>query len=789
MSPHFFRKFSQTLAGNSIFLAFTLLTLLLFQHEPSVLSASILGYFCVRLYTTRLQVLRVTCLIVGCFFIIFIQVWCYQVRLEEKNLPVGKIETICEVLPDTIQIDGDYVQWIGKVKQAKVQAHYVLKNQKEKNYWQKIATKQKIFLQGTVSFPDEKRNLHGFDYRSYLKTKGVYRILEVEMITAMDRQKVAFFTNPFDKIREFRKQMACHIESAFQAYPSIIMYQKQLILGMMDENSYVQATNLRKLGISYLFFVSGMHVLFFVATIRYLFLRIGLTLELTFWIEILVLTICFLLTGLAVGVGKSCFQRTLQQINRRFRWGFSALDIWSLTLIVCLIVKPLFIFQLSGVVTFSVSFFRIYLSKMKKKKTTRLFRKWQLNSQISFCMIPFLAFFTYEYSFFSIFLVFVFGQIVRLSVFPISIGLFLSSFSINVAFLKGILIKIDKMFQGIEKAVEALSTLPNQHLVIGQITPVQLLLFLILILFYLSAHKKESWRWKRIGYLFTVFVGLLGGKYLNPNGKIAFIDVGQGDALFIQLPFFQGNYLVDTGGKLPFIREKWQDRKKQRSNASYTLFPFLKSMGVSTLDKVLITHADLDHMGDLEEMSSQVKIKELVYPKGTTNKKSFDVVTKKLIKGKVRQKEVLAGERIELRNLLLYVLHPKASGNGENNDSLVSYLKIKKTAFLLVGDLEEPGEQELIKNYPKLQIDCLKVGHHGSRTSSSEAFLKQLGAKTAIISCGKNNRFGHPHKEIVSRIQKYTPTIYRTDVSGMLYYEWNFWGQELSPVKSVKKDE
>lgn len=107
--------------------------------------------------------------------------------------------------------------------------------------------------------------------------------------------------------------------------------------------------------------------------------------------------------------------------------------------------------------------------------------------------------------------------------------------------------------------------------------------------------------------------------------------------------------------------------------------------------------------------------------------------------------------------------------------------------MLLTGDLEEAGERRLLARYPQLSADILKVGHHGSRTSSTEAFLAQLGADTAIISCGSNNRFGHPHEETIARLDESKMSIYRTDQDGMVYYQWSLWDKKLSDIQTIKK--
>ncbi|MEG0373737.1 MAG: DNA internalization-related competence protein ComEC/Rec2, partial [Enterococcus sp.] len=110
---------------------------------------------------------------------------------------------------------------------------------------------------------------------------------------------------------------------------------------------------------------------------------------------------------------------------------------------------------------------------------------------------------------------------------------------------------------------------------------------------------------------------------------------------------------------------------------------------------------------------------------------------------------------------------------GVNDDSIVTYFQVNQQKFLLTGDLEMVGEQKLLENYPHLKTDFLKVGHHGSNTSTSLAFLITLRPKYGIISAGKKNRYGHPTAETISKLKEQNIRIFRTDQNGMVYYQWS----------------
>jgi len=136
------------------------------------------------------------------------------------------------------------------------------------------------------------------------------------------------------------------------------------------------------------------------------------------------------------------------------------------------------------------------------------------------------------------------------------------------------------------------------------------------------------------------------------------------------------------------------------------------------------------------------------------------------------------------KGIELEVIYPTTAGKGQNNDSLVLLVTIKRKRFLLTGDLEN-AETELVHKNLNLKADVLKVGHHGSRTSTSALLLDQIQAREAVISSGRNNRFGHPHQETLERLALFQVEVSQTDLNGMIYYTWNHWDSRLSKQKKI----
>ena len=141
------------------------------------------------------------------------------------------------------------------------------------------------------------------------------------------------------------------------------------------------------------------------------------------------------------------------------------------------------------------------------------------------------------------------------------------------------------------------------------------------------------------------------------------------------------------------------------------------------------------------------------------------------------------GDRFPIFDSYLEVLYPNKIGDGQNNDSIVLYGKLLHTSFLFTGDLEE-GELELINHYPKLPVDVLKAGHHGSKGSSHPEFLEHISPKIALISAGKQNRYQHPHPETLERFESQQVRVFRTDQQGAVRFKgWNRWHIETVRTK------
>ena len=242
----------------------------------------------------------------------------------------------------------------------------------------------------------------------------------------------------------------------------------------------------------------------------------------------------------------------------------------------------------------------------------------------------------------------------------------------------------------------------------------------------------------------------------NDTVKIEVLDIGQGDASLIYTK--DEVIMIDTGD----VDER--DRLEK----------LLKERNISTIDKLIITHPHADHIGGAYVVFKNVNVKE-VYDNGdATTSKTYQTYLKNIKQKNIAYHQLKAGDTVDFSDGVSFkVFSPteKMIKNDDdlNNNSIVGQLRYKDFTMLFTGDSERDAEQNMVKSYGnELQSDVLKSPHHGSRTSSSDDYLKTVKAKDVIISLAADNEYGHPHKQTLDRYKKYNMNVYRTDQDGTI---------------------
>ncbi len=232
--------------------------------------------------------------------------------------------------------------------------------------------------------------------------------------------------------------------------------------------------------------------------------------------------------------------------------------------------------------------------------------------------------------------------------------------------------------------------------------------------------------------------------------KIHFIDVGQADSILIQNSN-NNTMLIDAGN----------------NDDSDLVINYIKSQGINTIDYIIGSHPHEDHIGGLDAVIDYFNISKVILPKAKSTTKTYKDVLLSIKNKKLSITPAVAGKSFFLGDIKCEILAPNNSEyDNLNNYSIVLKLTYKNNSFLFTGDCEDISENEIISLGYNLKSDLLKVGHHGSHSSTTSSFLKSVAPEYAVISVGKNNKYHHPTQETLDKLHSQNVKIYRTDELG-----------------------
>ena len=359
---------------------------------------------------------------------------------------------------------------------------------------------------------------------------------------------------------------------------------------------------------------------------------------------------------------------------------------------------------------FQIGFYLTYLSTLiiflsKEKKL------WKLTLLIILFTTPILLYSNQKISLFIFFNCLLFGVVFSTVFIPFTyIVLIISPFEFIYQGMINVLLGSINLFNEIDVSFYF------------SISNIYYLLLIYVLLFVLINRKKDNQKYK---FLYILILLTLSLNYFTSSyvffPEVSMIDVGQGDSILIRNGF--DTYLIDTG-----VKDKYN-----------TLTKYLNQRNIYKINAVFISHNDSDHMGDLDNLKENIKIDEMY--------------------------SGLDGLDLDLKGLKFHSF--ALSSSNKNEGSMVLYLEIYNATFLFTGDIENEGENNILSKDIR-NITFLKVAHHGSITSSKEELIKKLNPKVSLISVGANNKYGHPSKEVLERLEKIDSLIYRTDNDGTI---------------------
>ena len=612
-----------------------------------------------------------------------------------------------------------------------------------------------------------KAHMYAFDMENYLKSNGSVGQLHISKYQLME-QKSNFIT--FMAGQRFK--MKQHIQEHFPL--SLQAEAEALLIGSREQMPTDMQNAYQTLGITHLFAISGLHVALIVWLVYEMMIRFGIRRETANWLLIIALPLYALLAGGAPSVWRSVSVTEIVLISMLFQRKIAIEDAFSLSIIGFIFFSPWIIFQIGFQLSYLAAFSLIYSSILLRSSPTYLLQSFIITAVCQLIVYPILLYHFYEISISAFLANLVFVPLFSFVILPLNVFFLLITF-ISSSFSNVILLLYEPIRSLLDILILKLGTLPfhmwNPMQPDGEVV---LLAYLSVAVLLVSLETKKS---RFVSMFFFLFVVLFiqMGPYLDSSTRISFINVGQGDCVLIEMPYRKQVIMIDTGGLLRFDQEMWKQTNEPYEVGRQVVLPFLKGKGINKIDTLIITHADADHMEGAEEVLRGVKVKEIHITPGSGEKEVMDDLWMEIEKQKIPIYEKNAGDTILSDYFHFQYLYPLDQTYEGNNDSLVLSMTNNNFHGLFIGDLEEQGELDLVQHYSHAlkKIDVLKVGHHGSKTSSNEQFLELVQPNVAIIQAGFENRYGHPHPDVVERLEKLHIPYLQTGTQGTIEVEIN----------------
>ena len=720
-----------------------------------------------------------------------------------NNLSIQENLNLTGIIISEKQEKQYYNKYKIKVKYNNINLRFYITAKKdiELNYGDKIT------FSGTYTKPEVQRNYKGFDYSEYLKQIKIFGTIKSEKIKILGRNHGNIFFQISNKI--FNKILSNTKKILKEETSSILL---GLILGYKTDIDEETQENFRNASMSHILAVSGMHVAYVILGIN-LILKNIIGKRNTDILSILILIFYMFITNFSPSITRAGIMGIIMIFSKLIYRKNDIYNAMSISLLLILIYNPFLIqnlgLQLSyvgvmGIVIFNKSILnflknikvnnKVYKYKIRPKVQRYLDKIKEIISVSISVQMSILPIILYNFNTFSpyflisnLVLSFVIGPIIIL-------GFLLIVIILMKASIAEILVPIIQIGIKFLNFISNIGKLPLSKIYVATPSLFSILIYYlsIIILFfvyniYLSKNpNKTQIRVKnlialmkikvrqnrqKLKCLLVIIIFLVLVVNLIPkNLKIHFIDVGQGDSSLIITPQNK-TILIDGGGSSSSDFDVGEN----------TLIPYILDRGFTKIDAVIISHFDHDHVGGILTLMQELKIGKVYISKQTEKSENYDEFLKIAKDNEIKVYEVVAGNRIHIeKNLYFDILWPtnkQIATNVINNNAIVCNLHYKKFSMLFTGDIEEIAEKEILELYSQnenlLKANILKVGHHGSKTSSTSEFINVVKPKIAVIGVGKNNKFGHPNDLVLQRLSDLNCRIFRTDLNGEISIEVN----------------
>lgn len=666
----------------------------------------------------------------------------------QKNIISNEIKVDnqhIKVQPDNIKVNGSLATLTGTwtEKNQNVQINYRMKTKDEKKKFSKIDQVLFLSCSGVVSNIRGPGNENEFDFQRLSYSKKIYNTIQCKKINFLEMPAQSPIEDLNDKLHIIRMKIFRYLNSL--PY-NLKGYAVMLVIGMRSQDFEKVNQDIKNMGLLYIFCLSGMHVQYIVKFTKKILQSLRITSEWTSIILLCILPCYTILAGSSSSIIRAVMMVWLPLFSELIlKNKLDTLTSWSLTMIINLLFNPLIAFNMGMQMSYLLS---LALILCESKNIL------ELNLKMTGYSIPIMLWHTYQWNLLT--------TIFSISIIPIFEYLIIPAVAIGV-FIQPLSNVSESVLALISATFSFLNKLP--FLITFGKPALWVVVLLLLIMFLLEVEN-----FRKIGLIFQAIIYLFSFcqiHYFSP-AEVTFFDIGQGDSALIKEKGSGNVILIDTGGRVSFNQKKWQQSQSQTTSGQRVIQNYLYSKGITRINSMYLTHKDDDHIGNFPSISKGVKIDKIYVPNGMEAENSF---LDKVSQAALHQTEIIPiTNRYHVNKNALQIIHPFERGKGENEDSLVLIYNFKGLNFLFMGDLDKENELKILESYPSLKCDILKVGHHGSKTSSNPDFISTVKPKEAIISAGYHNMYNHPNIETIETLNLNNVVYNITFETGMVKF-------------------
>lgn len=614
------------------------------------------------------------------------------------------------------------------------------------------------FFQAHITSPDGATNPGQFDYQLFLKKQGFNYQLIIPSIDHIKCDGHSFFSF----INKINSKLNDHMKKKASSYTSA--WFQALILG---NRTFLDAEIIdlfQRWGLSHILAISGLHIGIIVAIFYFLFVHFQLTTkEKAEWIIVYMLPLYAFIAGGQPSVLRASFMVVLLILFKKLKWRLRLVDSVCIVFITLIFFDKYIIYNIGFQFSFIVTFALILSKEWLVQTNVRWVQLLKINFISQFAILPLQVAYFHIFEPLSIIINMLIVPYFSLFVIPFMFILLLTSFfpSVLFFFFESIFLKTQELviyfLQNLDQSL-------YNPFVIGEYPEVYAsLYYLILFILMKNVQLDKLKNASLYGALFVLFIICLTIRpYFSSVGLVTMLDIGQGDTFIIELPNRKGVFMIDAAANFSFAEEQPSSKIYEQ-----VIKPYLYSRGIQHIDAVFLTHEDIDHIGSAPNLLKEFHVDNVIVSNVFELNKEMDLALKNT---NTFLKRVSFNDLIRIKGQDFHILSPKVDYGTRNENSLVIASTIGDKTWLFTGDIGKETEKRMLSDVAKLSIDVLKVGHHGSDTSTSEQFLSTINPNRALISVGRNNRYNHPSDETIELLKQNNIKVFRTDQHGAVQY-------------------